>query len=99
MWATYLCLGLSFFVFGTGTLNLFYLFRANSDFLWMHGWQALMDGGFAQLAELLVTGYFSMAAYIVFKACEHRLVHWLGEQPMTVKIQNEPGDEDRSAIG
>jgi predicted PurR-regulated permease PerM len=77
LWATYLCLGLAFFVFGAGTLNLFFLLKANADLLWRHGWQAVMDGGLQQLLELLFSGYVAMAAYIVFKACEHRLVHWL----------------------
>jgi hypothetical protein len=27
------------------------------------------------LIELIFTGYLSMAAYVVFKACEHRLAH------------------------
>ena len=39
-----------------------------------------MEGGLVQLAELLVTGYASMAAYTVFKACEYRLAHWLADE-------------------
>ena len=74
-WLTFLVLGLAFFVFGVGTFNLFKLFSANLDFIARHGWMALMDGAARQLAELLVTGYLSMAAYIVFKACEYRLSH------------------------
>jgi hypothetical protein len=81
VWATYLCMGLSFFVFGVGSLNLFYMLRANTDLLWMHGWQAVMDGGLRQLAELLFSGYLAMAAYVVFKACEHQLVHRLCHAP------------------
>jgi hypothetical protein len=81
LWATYLCLGLAFFAFGAGTLNIVYLLRANSELLWEYGWQALMDGGLQQLLELLFTGYLAMAAYIVFKACEYRLVHWLKDEP------------------
>ena len=81
LWAAYLCLGLSFFVFGAGTLNIVYLLRANADLLWTYGWQAVMDGGLRQLVELLATGYAAMAAYVLFKACEYRLVHWLKEEP------------------
>jgi hypothetical protein len=44
-----------------------------------HGWRALMDGAARQFVELLVTGYLSMAAYIVFKACEYRLAHELSD--------------------
>ena len=81
LWATYLCLGISFFLFGAGTLNIVCRLRANTDLLWTHGWQAVMDGGLQQLAELLLTGYLAMAAYIIFKACEYRLVNWLKEEP------------------
>jgi hypothetical protein len=78
-WLTFLVMGLAFFVFGAGTFNIFMLFRANADFIANYGWQALMDGAARQFAELVVTGYLSMAAYIVFKACEHRLAHELSE--------------------
>jgi hypothetical protein len=76
-WRAFLAMGLSFFVFGACSLNLFFLFKANTALLLEHGWMALIDGGAAQLLELLVTGYISMVAYLVFKACEYSLVHWL----------------------
>ena len=79
LWLTFLVMCLSFFAFGISTLNLFYLLRANGNLLLDNGWQALMDGGAAQLAELLLNGLVGMAAYIVFMACEYRLVHWLGD--------------------
>ena len=72
-------MGLSFFAFGFGTLNLIYIFQANANLLLEHGWQAMMDGGLMQLAEILITGYVSLGAYIVFKACEYRLAHGLNE--------------------
>jgi hypothetical protein len=37
-----------------------------------------MDGGLRQLAELLLTGYASMAAYLVAKVCEESLVRQIG---------------------
>jgi hypothetical protein len=77
-WATFLVLGLAFFCFGGGTLNLFVLLRANAALITEHGWQAAMDGGLRQLAELLLTGYASMAAYLVAKVCEDSLVRQLG---------------------
>ncbi|MCX8516885.1 MAG: hypothetical protein ORN29_02210 [Rhodoferax sp.] len=77
IWLTFLVLGASFFVFGAGSYNLFFLLRSNANLLLAHGWDAVMDGGIAQLLELLLTGYLSMAAYVVFKACEHRLSVWL----------------------
>lgn len=48
--------------------------RANGALIAEHGWRALMDGGLRQLLELLLTGYASMAAYVVLKACEFSLV-------------------------
>ena len=86
-WLTFLVMGVAFFVFGAGTFNIFMVFRANAEFIANYGWQALMDGAARQFAELVVTGYLSMAAYIVFKACEHRLAHELsdaaGSKPMS----------------
>ena len=73
-WATFVALGLAFFCFGAGTLNLFVLLRANAALIAEHGWQAMMDGGLRQLLELLLTGYASVAAYVVLKACEYALV-------------------------
>ena len=79
-WATFVVLGLSFVAFGAGSLNLFFVFKANINLLLEHGWMAVVDGGGQQLLELLITGYASMAAYVVFKACEYRLVHWLTDK-------------------
>ena len=81
LWLTFVVLGLSFLAFGAGTLNLGLLFMANLRLLGEHGWQAVADGALRQLLELVATGYLSIAAYIVFKACEHRLSHWLGNEP------------------
>ena len=88
-WATFLVLGLSFLAFGAGSLNLFYVAKANFTLLLDNGWMAVMDGGGQQLLEVIVTGYLSMAAYIVFKACEYRLVHWLVE-PTEPQPSNRP---------
>lgn len=76
-WLTFFVMGASFFAFGVGTYNIWALFRANGEFIAAYGWQALMEGAGQQLAELLLTSYLSMAAYVVFKTCEHRLVHAL----------------------
>jgi hypothetical protein len=80
-WATFVVLGLAFFAFGIGTLNLFMLLHANATLIAEHGWQAAMDGALQQLAELLLTGYASMAAYLVAKLCEDRLVSQLRGEP------------------
>lgn len=84
-WATFVLLGLAFFGFGAGTLNLFLLLRANAQLLADHGWQAVMDGGLQQLVELLLSGYASMACYVVFKACEYSLVRQLAEPSRTTR--------------
>ena len=78
-WLTFLVMVASFIAFGAGTLNLFFVVRANSAFLIENGWMAVMDGGLRQSAELLLSAAVSMLACLVFKTCEHRLVHWLGE--------------------
>jgi len=82
---TFLVMGLSFFGFGIGSLNLFYILRANAGFLIENGLMGLADGGLRQLVELLATGYLSLASYAIFKACEHALVDWLCAPP--------PGDD------
>ena len=79
VWLCFVVMGLSFFAFGAGTLNLIHVFQANATLLLTHGWQAVMDGGLRQLAEIFLTGYASLGAYIVFKACEYRLAHGLNE--------------------
>ena len=81
LWLTFIVLGLSFLAFGVGTLNLGLLLMANTRLLSEYGWQAVMDGALRQLLELAATGYLSIAAYVVFKTCEHRLSDWLGHGP------------------
>ena len=99
-WLTFLVMGLAFFVFGLGTYNLVMLLSANAALIANHGWQALMDGAARQLVELIVSGYLSMAAYVVFKACEYRLAHGLVDAlstpppdiAATQSEANRPGD-------
>jgi hypothetical protein len=76
-WLCFVVMVLAFLAFGAGTLNLFFALRANVALLAEHGWQAALDGGARQAFEIVVSGVASMAAYLVFKACEHRLVQWL----------------------
>ena len=78
LWLTFVVLGLSFLAFGAGTLNLGLLLMANVQLLRDDGWQAVGDGALRQLCELGLTGYLSIAAYVVLKTCEHRLSDWLG---------------------
>jgi hypothetical protein len=76
-WLTFIVLVLAFLVFGAGTYNLFLVLKANLDLIAEHGMQALADGAAQQFLELIFTAALSMAAYVLFKACEHRLVHRL----------------------
>lgn len=77
VWLTFAVMVAAFLVFGAGTLNLFFVLKANLELIAEHGWQALADGAAQQLAELVLTAASSMAAYVLFKACEHKLVHRL----------------------
>jgi hypothetical protein len=90
-WLTFIVMGLAFFVFGAGTYNIAMLFSANVEFIGRSGWQALMEGAARQFVELVVTGYLSMAAYVVFKTCEYRLSHDLAE-PASEKPHSTPPD-------
>ena len=86
-WLTFIVMGLAFFVFGVGTVNLFMLFRENADYISRYGWEALMEIALRvepQLVELLVTGYLSIGAYLVFDACKYKLVHDLTD-PVSAK--------------
>lgn len=76
-WLAFIVLGLSFFAFGIGSLNLVKMMSANANYLLENGWTALWDGGLAQLGELLLNGYVAMVGYVIFKSCEHALVDWM----------------------
>src|SRR5215216_6578262 len=94
-WLTFLVMCVSFFAFGAGTLNILMLFNANAEFVAQYGWQAVMDGAAVQFVELVVTGFLSMGAYVVFKTCEHRLSHALASAPAARSAGNpEAGVDD-----
>jgi hypothetical protein len=78
-WLTFAVMVAAFLVFGAGTYNLFIVLKANVELIAERGWQALADGAAQQFVELMITAIASMAAYILFKACENRLVHRLCE--------------------
>ncbi len=79
-WAAFVLLGVSFVLFGLITLNLLHMLRANLEFLGSYGFEALREGGFRQLLEIVVSGYFSAACYVVFKLCEKVLVDRLSKK-------------------
>ena len=74
---TFVLMGLCFLIFSVLTLNLVYALQANLRLLAEHGWMAAMDGGLRQLLELLASGYFGVAFYLLFKTCESALVERL----------------------
>jgi len=76
-WLCFIVMCLSFLLFGIGTLNLINMFRLNIVLIAENGGMALADGAAQQLLELVLTLLVSMVAYVVFKACEHALVHGL----------------------
>lgn len=90
-WATFLVMGLSFMLFGATSVNLFFVASANLKLIMEHGLQALADGAAEQFLELLGTVYMSMAAYVVFKTCEHSLVHWCSEPSVDAPGKPDPG--------
>ena len=80
-WVSFVVLVASFLTFAGLTLNLAFVFKANLDLIAEHGWQALADGAAQQFIEIVLTAALAMAAYVLFKACEHRLVHGLCDPP------------------
>jgi hypothetical protein len=79
-WLTFVVMVVAFLVFGAGTFNLFLLLKANLELIAEHGMQALADGAAQQFVELMLSAVVSMAAYVLFKACEHQLVHRLCDE-------------------
>ena len=73
-WLTFVLLGISFVLGGLLTLNLLHTLSANFEFLSMYGVEAVRDGGLLQLVEIVASGYFAAACYVVFKLCEKVLV-------------------------
>ena len=80
-WLAFIVLCITFALFGASTLNLFMLLRLNLALVAEHGRMALMDGAAEQLLELLMSLLTGMAAYVVFKSCEHGLVQHLNHPP------------------
>ena len=76
-WAAFILLGISFVLGGLVTLNLLHTLSANVEFVTSYGFDALREGGFKQLIEIVVSGYFAAACYLVFKLCEKVLVERL----------------------
>lgn len=69
-----LIMGVAALTLSLTTTNLFFFFRANIDLVAQHGVMALADGALEELIKLLIYGFLTLSAYIVFKACEKTLV-------------------------
>ena len=76
-WLAFVLMGVSFVLFGVVTLNLLHTLSANFEFLSSHGFDAVREGGLRQLLEIVVSGYFAAANYVLFKLCEKVLVERL----------------------
>jgi hypothetical protein len=76
-WLAFILMGVSFVLFGLVTLNLLHTLSANFEFLSMYGFDAVREGGLLQLLEMVASGYFAAACYVVFKLCEKILVERL----------------------
>jgi hypothetical protein len=80
----FLMLTISFVSFGALSLDMVRLIAANAGFLFANGWAGLVDGGFRQLLELSFSAFSAMACYVLFKLCEHALVHRLAHAQFEV---------------
>jgi hypothetical protein len=78
--ACFLLMTVAFVIFGLLSLDLVKVVSANAGYLWMNGWEGLVDGGFRQLLELCVNALLAIAAYLLFKLCEHALLHRLAHR-------------------
>ena len=76
-WLAFMLLGISFVLGGLLTLNLLHTLSANFEFLSMYGFDAVRDGGLMQLLDVVASGYFAAAFYLIFKLCEKVLVERL----------------------
>ena len=82
-WLAFVLLGVSFVLGSLVTLNLLHMLSANLEFLSSYGFDALREGGLRQLLEIVASGYFAAACYVVFKLCEKVLVERLSTKQGT----------------
>jgi hypothetical protein len=93
-WLTFVVMGLAFLAFGSVTLDLLHMARANAGFLLDNGAMGLADGGALQLMQLTADGIIAMLAYVVMKTCEHTLSHWLAD---TTSFASPVVDDERES--
>jgi hypothetical protein len=75
--STFVLMGLFSLLGALASVNIFMMLSANFRFLTEHGVLAVMEGAALQLGQLLLTGFFALAMYLGFKACERVLVEKL----------------------
>lgn len=78
--ACFMLMTVAFLCFGLLSLDLVRIVSANAGFLWSHGWDGLLDGGLRQLVELVLSAFGAIAAWLLFKLCEHALVQRLAQR-------------------
>jgi hypothetical protein len=70
----FLIAGLAAALFAWNSFNLYHQAVANARLLASFGSLAIMDGALFQLAEIIVRGFFSLAAYLIYQVCEEELM-------------------------
>ncbi len=71
--AVFMLAGIFGILLAFSSFNLFTIGMANLDFLRVHGWVAVMEGGLWQLAGIALNGAFALVCYLGFKFCETEL--------------------------
>jgi hypothetical protein len=79
IWRTFLLMGVFAGLSAVTSYNLLLLFIANFGFIAQYGVMALKEGGFVQLAELILYGYLSIGFYILFKGCLYGVLGHFGK--------------------
>ena len=79
MFVTFLVMAVSILLTGVMSVQLFFYFSKNFEFIAEHGTDAIADGAFMQFMELSLVGLLALGFYLLFKTCENILVSWLAK--------------------
>jgi hypothetical protein len=71
---TYLLMGMFFMLFGTTSVDLFFILRANINLFLEYGSMVIADGALQQLAELLGLLVVSACCFVLCAVCERILI-------------------------
>jgi hypothetical protein len=91
---TFVLLGVFFLLFGTTSINLFFLLKANINLFLEYGLMVIDDGALDQLVELLGSAYLSMLFWLLFRICERILVERLTKKRFGWRWMNQDSDTD-----